>query len=218
MLVKSTDYLKNTVSALSIFPASVGVIASNATFALTGVIGTALSVLTVGKVEKFNLVASYTRTAAAILPNAYASVVGIFNSEVLFAFEYSKLSKLGVCRTKLDLFPKAKAFTDNLSAISAGGVKKHVVTRGYYALAAIVAVVSRVADLILGSLAAVLSIACLGRVGKINKFAIENLTIFGAIDDLSRGIRGSVNPWQTYLHAGNSIKVNAGNSIKVRLT
>lgn len=197
---KGIDFGGQVVNGLANAPVSLGVMASCAGNTVTGIVETALSCLTGGYVKRFNQSASRTRAASLILPTAYRSVIGCFNEKAFKPVDTS-FPDLGYCRQNFNLFSKAFEYHDRVTAPGAAPtfLQKHFATRGYYFIAAVVAVITRVADFILGSFAAIASLACVGQWDKANEFAAKNLTILGIIDDLSRGIRGVFNPGQSHL-------------------
>lgn len=169
-----------------------GKVVSCASETISGVLFTALSVLTVGKVKKYNGDAQNTKNSVYILPYAYKGMIGLLGGKI------SKTDKpeRGYFREKFD-FPGSGLSSPNGSLLKRAQIQ--VGTRILYALMAVAAVVSRIADLILGSVAALLSVISFGRIKELNQFALANLTVFGMIDDVTRGIRGFVNPYQTDL-------------------
>ncbi len=72
---------------------------------------------------------------------------------------------------------------------------KHVASRLTFAIAAIACIVARVADAVIGALAAVLSIATFGRVEILNAAAYRGLQFTGIIHDLSYLTTKIINPW-----------------------
>lgn len=73
--------------------------------------------------------------------------------------------------------------------------KRHIASRLTYALLAISSVVTRVADGIIGSVAAVLSLLTLGKVESMNNLAYRGLQIPGIIKDLFYCAAKIINPW-----------------------
>jgi hypothetical protein len=216
------DYAGDVVVGVGELPDRVGNLFRQSTRTISGLFFTSLSVLTLGKVSKFNSSACGKMDSVdQILPTVYLGVLSIINhskTKVLIPSSY------GYFRREVTLFDKAR----DLSGVNYSGkkslaessddegddipltkltlrdrvklfMKEQVASRGMYALAAVVAVISRVADLIIGVLAVAASIICLGKKEKINKMAVDNLTIFGVLDDICNGVRAFVNPMQNDL-------------------
>lgn len=209
----AVDYAGDALNGIAVLPLYVSDAAAGVISTASGALGVALSVLAIGKVEKFNKTSMGIFNATRILPDVYRGVISIFNKKVrkdsFLLDDMGKRIHAGYFRLSCErLFEKAKVLAKLRAARQpANSLKErvinilhdHIGTRVMYAAASIVTTVSRVADFILGCFAAILSVLCFGRVTYLNKLAFANLTVFGALEDLSRGIRGLVNPWQSYL-------------------
>lgn len=155
-----------------------------------GVVGAALSVLTGGIFTPINDIADYTVRADYILPCFYVGIGQVVNPR----FSFDPINPMGIVTDALaaPIFSQAKAAaqTDSL-------VAREIVARGAYLLGSAVAVITRVADLAIGLVAAAISILPLfGRVEAVNLFAVEHLMSLGVIDDVCKGFRGFINPQQ----------------------
>lgn len=205
MVNQCAHYVGDVIGGACALPYSCGEAVSYTAKAVSGTCFTFLSIVTGGKVENYNEKADRTVKAAFILPLMYKGVIKILNKKACGKNFYIIDFKDGFLRKKLDLFDFASNYANQVPLRSSllgrmiTNLQIHVGTRLLYALAAVAAVVSRVVDLILGVIAAMLSVVCFGQVEKLNKFAIANLTVFGVVDDLSKGVRGFVNPGQSYL-------------------
>lgn len=200
------NFMGNVVNGVARLPGSMGNVVYSTAYTASGIVGTALSVLSLGLVNKFNHTASFTANASYILPAAYRGVIGILNNEIYDVKDSS--GGRGKFRNSAEtLFYRANTLASAHIHVSKNafindvikGIYNHLGSRLTYAVAAVAAVVARVADLILGVAAAALSLLFLGQLTEVNAFALKNLTVFGMIDDLSLGIRGVVNPYQNHL-------------------
>ena len=159
-----------------------------------GIAGTALSILTVGKSQRVNGWASYTRSSFEIFPNLYSSLI-----RVVYPKAYIDATHKGY----VTAYVAAPVFRAALqSTVAPGFIQREIVSRVAMAVATVAAVVSRVADFALGLVGAAFSIIpCLGRVDAVNNFAISQLNSSGVVNDICRGLRGIVNPHQFgYFH------------------
>jgi hypothetical protein len=214
MIRNCVDYTGNVFNGFIRLPICIGGAASLTTKTVAGVFGTVMSVATLGLVDKFNRTAQYTGSASRILPTLYRGVLGIVNSKV-YESEFVEKEVDGGNPFKenggkgffrsLDMLQRVKNEVDDLKSnpsnmsFIAWVITDNIHTRVYYALAAVIDATCRIADFILGVGGAVISIIFLGRIKKLNIAVMRQLTVFGAIDDLSRGIRGFINPWQNSL-------------------
>ncbi len=158
----------------------------------TGVAASALSILTGGLNSKINEYANkYTFNCSLILTISYRNVLNILNPNAKFA---SDVIAMGIITEKLarPILQKAGTAAKNESSF----LQKHVVSRGAFALSALVAIITRTADLALGLLALPLSFITLGTVEKINTFTYKQLLFPALIDEVCVGMRGFVNPQQ----------------------
>ena len=200
-IVKGLDFGGQFVNGLAQIPVNLGLIVVNSMIPISGVVGTALSCLTGGNVERFNATASTTRNASVVLPCIFRAVIGCLNEKSFYPID-KKYPDLGYCRQLVDLFSQANDYHENISNPGNSNCtffKKYFVTRGYYLMAAVVAVITRLADFIIGIGCVFVSFAHFGQWSDFNEFTAKNLTVLGIIDDLSRGIRGVVNPGQSFL-------------------
>ncbi len=195
----SRAYLENTVNnALDTAPLL------KATKALIGTIGTvftaALSVCTFGISNELNRYAhnntEENRFSKFILPSVYLYFLKIMDPNANLAVKREPEPKNEIWISSAvahPIFKKAKIISLKNNTF----FKRHFVSRGCYALAGLVSIVTKVADLALGLLAAVLSIIpCLGRLEGINDFAFNQLGALSLVDDLCRAARGVMNPQQ----------------------
>jgi hypothetical protein len=161
-----------------------------------GVAATALSVLTLGLVKPINDWANMTVHAGIILPRIYHAMTQITNpDDCAFRISLPTITPRGTFITSRIASP---IFDMAFNAASDESfLNKHIFSRGAYALGALIAIVTRTADLILGLLAAAISIIpCFGRIEEINTFARNQLTFLAVINDVCTGLRGFVNPQQ----------------------
>ncbi len=173
----------------------------NASSALIGSISAvftaALSVCTFGCLREVNSLADQRmkpKYSKNILPNVYLHVITSINpygnfSEVSSS-EQDKLFISSMFGSPFFRIAKDAAQGDTL-------FNKHFVSRGYYALAGLVSLVTKTADLALGLLAAVFSIIPgFSSLESVNKFAFNQLGALSLVDDLCRAVRGVINPQQ----------------------
>lgn len=185
------DYVGKTVANVVIgLPTATFYCGVSALKTVGGVAGTALSLLTFGKVESINNLANYTDHARKILPQAYLGLASVVNPS-----HQQQQPRIGV----ITAYIATPIFTaaGRVSCDENSFLMKHIVSRGAYALGALVSVVTRTADLVLGLIAATLSIIpCMGRVKGINNIAVNQLSSLAVIHDVCCGLRGFVNPQQ----------------------
>lgn len=197
--MSSVEYIGNSCLNLLLLPFNIAGNAVNATCTVVGVASSVLSVGTFGQIQTVNNFADLTRHAYSIVPNVYKSVL-----EVVNPYSRCEEGKRGILTESIatPIFKKAKAwaeidFVDQAFYPINTFLKKQVLSRGAYVLGALVATITRTADLALGLVAAVFSvIPFLGRARSLNNFAMRNLTFLGVIHDVCKGIRGFVNPQQ----------------------
>lgn len=221
MISRCANYAGNVVAGIGLLPKCAGKTVSLATEVVSGLFFTVLSAVTFGKIEECNRhVNSTLRGTPQILPTAFGGVlrvlnggvveeirnnpeVGYLRGKVCFATanrlayhpmaylevpienEGPEEGKVEVKRQKATLRGRANCF-----------IKGQIGSRFAYALLTAIAVVYRVADFIIGVIAAAASLICLGQNKKVNEVALKNLTIFGVVNDISDGVRGIVNPQQ----------------------
>ena len=200
LIPNSAHYICDIMSGIAELPKHAGTVIKDSSITITGIIGSALSILSLGNVQQFNECANCTLYAARILPDAYQGIIRILDRSELK--QPQRLDKvMGFFRKELTLstfLSLHRMYIDLNTPKSTTGhwLKAHVTIRWTFAVATVAAVVARIADLILGSIAAPLSILFLGECKRINSFAYKNLSVFGVIDDLCIGIRAIVNPTQ----------------------
>jgi hypothetical protein len=160
------------------------------TEATVGVAGSAASILTGGIFTPINKLADFTKKASYILPQLYIGIGSVVNPD--FSFDPENPMGLVTQAVAAPIFSLAgkAAQTDDV-------VSREIVARGAYLLGAAVAVITRLADLAIGLVAAAVSIIPLfGRVRMVNVFAVEHLMSLAVIHDVCGGLRGFINPGQ----------------------
>jgi hypothetical protein len=156
-----------------------------------GVAATALSMLTFGQIQCINNCANLTSRAHMIL-RPLSLIKLIVNP---YAKKLLELNEKGIITNIFNecIYNKAR----EAAASEDSFWTKHFVSRGAYALAGLVSIISRTADLAIGLIATVISvIPCLGRSERVNAFAFRQLGALALIDDICISLRGIVNPQQ----------------------
>ncbi len=155
-----------------------------------GVVASALSILNLGTSRMINDVADSTYDSVLILPSLYIPVLKVVNPDA-----YSSCnSACGIVSANL---ARPIAAFAHKSACKSNFLDRHVISRVGYALYAVASVISRVADLAIGLVAATFAIIpCLGRIESVNNVALEHLTAFGIVSDICKSFRGMINPQQ----------------------
>ncbi len=192
MINNTINFIFKRVEGITELPVTVGYTATLACKTIAGVAASALSILTLGLNSKINKYANeWTVVSAQILVTPYGKMLKIINPNAQCA---SKGILMGVITEKLanPIFQKAWDEAQNESFF----FRKHVVSRGAYALGALVATITRTADFVLGLLALPVSFITLGTFEKINTFTYKQLSFPAFIGDVCVGMRGLVNPQQ----------------------
>lgn len=223
MISKCANYAGNVVAGVGLLPKCAGEVVSHTTKTISGLFFTAMSVVTFGKVRMYNDMANQLmEKSSLILPTAFGGVLSVLNRKVCeyryprVGFLRSKISFINAGRlahSRVTDFKEVRKSTKNeesskldlecverkstLRGRATCFMKAEVGSRFSYALVTVVAIICRVVDLIIGTIAAAASILCLGQKDNINRLALASLTIFGVLEDLSVGVRGVVNPRQT---------------------
>ncbi len=157
--------------------------------ATVGVAASTLSILTAGASCRLNALANRAAKASLILPYLYIPVLKVVNPYA--RIDCDSRGIVGAHSTGSIFRHAAQA------ACQRDFLSQHVISRGGYALGATTAVISRVADLAIGLVAAIFAIIpCLGRIESVNNFAVAHLMVFGAVGDVCHALRGVVNPQQ----------------------
>ncbi len=199
MIDNSINYLGKTVRNITTVSPLVSAIG-----ALVGTICTivaaAFSVGTLGCSKRMNKLADAfeIKPSKFILTNVYVYVLRIVNPEALFFREERPRPEDDTWISSmfaLPIFNKAKDASSKSNILS-----RHFVSRGCYAIAGLVSIITKAADLALGVLAAVYSFTpyfgkC-GRVERYNSFAFDQLGALSLVDDLCHAARGVINPQQ----------------------
>lgn len=158
--------------------------------AAVGVAGSVFSIVTGGKFSSVNEVADFTVEAKSILPCLYMPLAVTLNP----GFSIESKGSLGSLTKTIaaPIFRQAQ-----LAASQEGLFAREVVSRVSYGLGVLVAAVTRAADLVLGLVAATLSIfPLIARVKEVNEFAFCHLLSLGVVNDVCVGLRGVINPQQ----------------------
>lgn len=209
------NYGGDVCVGIAMLPSAIGESANAVMHTASGVLGTALSLVTIGWVDKFNHTAKHGMGfSAQILPRLYYGAIRVLNKDV----SHGRLNDEteGHFRSKCDtIFEAAHTYSQGKSLGERVGkvlspetctdccsyvLKAWVAARILYAVAAVAAIICRIADMIIGVLSAALSLLFVGSKPGLNRAAYANLTVFGALEDLSRGIRGVINPQQSHLN------------------
>lgn len=153
---------------------------------------TACSLLTLGKVPQCNTYAfSFTSQAKWILPGLYVGAMKVVNPK--FSLSDDSPSWSGVTHTivAVEILNLARELASSPRFIS-----KEIASRVAFLKYGATSIITRIADLALGVLAVVASLCTLGCIPKINRFASEQLTVFGIIPDVCTALRYTLNPHQ----------------------
>ncbi len=158
-----------------------------------GVVGTTASLATLCKFPKLNVASIWTHDARFILPELYGRTMTVLNPAFTIRPDYiSNTTHNAPYFVNL----VSKELTD--FAINAGKketfIQKQLVSRIGYAVGIPVALICRIADLVLGILGVVASVITLGMNAKVNQFAYTQLKVLGAINDICVGAQFVVNP------------------------
>ncbi len=192
MINNVSDFFTTRVGAIFELPIHAHCRVQEIFHSIFGVAASALSILTVGRNSTINEYADcFTPTINETLSYTYVSVLRVINPNYKL---YSNVIEMGIITEKLarPIFQKARTAAKNESSF----LQRHVVSRGAYALGALVATITRTADLALGLLALPLSFITLGTFEKINTFTYKQLLFPVLINDVCVGMRGFVNPQQ----------------------
>jgi hypothetical protein len=177
-----------------------------------GIIMTPISLATLGREESINKLADRIGYSRDILSLPYIKILKIIKPKIKFK-KYSnhleKHSDMGLTTTLLvkPLFEKASKLADlnknrlfcKLSIYPKSLIlKKYLASRALFISGALLALTTRVIDLVLGLFSALLVVFTRAKRDKLNKFALRNLTTFPniAIDISCYGLRASINPFQ----------------------
>lgn len=214
---RAVDYGGDVCVGIANIPKAIGESAHCVMHTASGVIGTALSLVTIGFVNKFNRTAEEGMGfSAKILPCLYLGAIRVLNADV--SNDELEHETQGHFRSKCNMifeaaytYSKGRWVSKRLKLVASNPctdccshiMKAWIAARILYAVAAVAATICRIADLIIGGFAAVLSVLYIGSKPDLNRFASANLTVFGALEDLSRGLRGVFNPQQRHLHKTN---------------
>ncbi len=186
-------YTGNTICNIARAPVALLASAVALTATGVGVVGTALSIATLGELKEINRVASYSYSAKSILVSPYEVTIKVLNPDFQFD-SWEQVNSGGVMSTR---FAKPILGHAYVKSAASNFFTRHIVSRGAYLLGAIVSTISRIADLCLGLVAATISILpCFGRVSTLNHFAQRHLMALALIGDLCLSFRGIVNPQQ----------------------
>ncbi len=157
----------------------------------TGIAATALSLLTAGLIEDFNEM-TFSSRASSLLRPFFHYPISVINPDFDTKPE-DRMAEIGICT---EYYVKPLFSLGVQQAEEEGFFQKHIVSRTYFALGAIEALIARLADAILAVFAVIFSFLTLGRIQEVNNFAMKQLSFPGIIDDIGIGLRGVVNPEQ----------------------
>ncbi len=186
-----TDRINNTGELFKINLRCLGVVITTG----VGVVGTTASLATLCKFPKLNVASKWTLDARFILPELYRGTMGVLNPSFTIRSELDYISNP---KQNAPYFVElvSKKLTD--FAINAGKketfIEKQLVSRIGYAVSIPVALICRIADLVLGILGVVTSVLTLGMNAKVNQFAYTQLKVLGAINDICVRAQFVVNP------------------------
>ncbi len=157
--------------------------------AITGVAGTALSIVTLGKVSVINQLANCTADAGDIGRICYSYVGRVINPDFILS-----QNRMGEATSKI----AAPIFNLAISEASQDGfLRSALISRSLFAVGAAISIATRTADFVLGIFAAIISIVpCCARVKPLNAFALRQLGGLNIINDICAAARGLINPQQ----------------------
>lgn len=175
-------------------PVSVYNAGKNAVVTVGGVVASAASLLTAGKIALINNKASeWTKASSALVSLPFVAVAKVLNPDFALARGVN-LESVGVCsRTVRTIFTKAA-----LMSREERFATREVLSRLTFLAGAVATVASRIADFAIGVLAASVSLACLGRWKAANSLAFSHLNSTRVVADLCLNLRGFVNPHQFF--------------------
>lgn len=153
-----------------------------------GLVASAASIITGGAFGAINRFADRLTASRGILAAPYQAVISVLNTKQ----EYSSY-KAGVVTSKT-----AGRMTQLAQRLihSEKPVVRELGSRAIHALAAVTYTVSKVCDLAIGVFAGAASLLLLGQADRVNDFANRHLMSTGVVYDVSRSLRGIVNPHQ----------------------
>lgn len=195
------DLIKTSLENLMNLPFQLGTIIPFAVDTLPSIITTPLSCLTAGKVTFINKIArEHSNSSNDIFFDSYIGLISIINPKITRGDYSTKTKSSGLITSRVveKLFEKAKNL--NLEKKSSF-CKKHIFSRVLFALGGILSIITKIADAVLGLIAALLVAVTFAQVEKINLFAINNLIKFpGVVHYVLTGTRGVVHPGQRHLN------------------
>lgn len=148
-----------------------------------------LSVMTLGQVKVINVCAEKGYHTHKILPLFYVSVIKVLNPS--YSCQVTGPS------AKISMFIAMPIFEAAFKAAKQEGfLARHLISRALFGIGMSVAVITHLADLALGMIAAPVSLLALGQSKKVNDFACYQLSALGMIEALCVGIRAVINPHQ----------------------
>jgi hypothetical protein len=194
------ELIKRSFENLINAPHDIGTIVPVALNAITSVVTTPLSCITLGKWKFINKIAQKSHSSNLIFTSAYIGLISILNPKInqnkLKEFISKNPEGLLTFFIVKSLFDKAQKLSSKKSFC-----KRHIVSRVLFALGGLLSIITRIADAAIGLIAALLVAVTLARVEFLNNVALKCLITFpGVFHDVLTGIRGIFHPGQSYLN------------------
>lgn len=156
-----------------------------------GIVASVASIVTGGKLAGINRLANETlKNTKYIVSSPFASVIRVLNTKYVSPAAF----KEGTFATAISnkVFDKARILT-----YSNNPLVERLASRVTYLAGAVLSVATRTADLALGVLSGALALTTLGQSDRINSFALRHLRSTAVVNDVFKGLRGFVNPFQS---------------------
>ncbi len=185
-----TNYACRTAENIVVGIPKAGIsLAENAFKTAVGVVASAVSVCTLGLIERVNSFADTAYFSDDLVTIPFKAVGRVINPDYA-----GNSDDIGIF-TKTFAVPFLRGA--NRAGYSENFFVRHVVSRMAYGLFGAAAVATRVADFALGCILAAVSIIPLfARVETINTLALVHLASTAVIGDVCRAVRGVINPGQ----------------------
>lgn len=160
---------------------------------IEGAVFSILSAITLGKHKAFNTKSEKSLRTALLLPRIYRASISIINPKAKYNhLEKEKPTALLASYVVAPIFK----YAFEVSQDSESFFKRHIVSRGSYALGAFLSFYIKKIDLWTAIPAVIISTITAGKFSEINTLAIKQLSALSYLDDLCKGLRGFVNPHQ----------------------
>jgi hypothetical protein len=194
--------IKTSIQNLMNLPSNLATIIPFALRALPSIITTPLSCITAGQFKFINEMASeHSLSSNLIFFHSYTGLISIINPKISIDSYLNKMNDDGrgiiTSLVVTKLFEKAQ---DLNSEKKLSFCKKHIFSRVLFALGGILSIITKIADVAIGLIGALVVALTFAQVEKINMFAINNLITFpGVFHNVFTGMRGFIHPTQSEL-------------------